>query len=54
MSRVLDSMRRVISDPELAAALSRGGLITYAQNFDPAILIDRLSDLYSALESHSS
>jgi glycosyltransferase involved in cell wall biosynthesis len=44
-----DSMRRVISDPALAAALSRGGLITYAQNFDPAILIDRLSDLYSAV-----
>jgi glycosyltransferase involved in cell wall biosynthesis len=49
-----DSMRRVICDPELAAALSRGGLITYAQNFDPAILIDRLSDLYSAVESRRS
>lgn len=47
-----DSMRRVISDPELAAALSRRGRITYAQHFDPAILMDRLSDVYCDLESH--
>jgi len=47
-----DSMRRVISDPNLAAALSQRGLMTYAQNFDPAILMDRLSDIYCALESH--
>jgi len=47
-----DSMRRIISDPSLAAALSRSGLITYAHHFDPAILMDRLSDVYTALESH--
>jgi glycosyltransferase involved in cell wall biosynthesis len=49
-----DSMRRIISDPELVATLSRRGLITYSQHFDPAILIDRLSDVYSALEPHRS
>jgi glycosyltransferase involved in cell wall biosynthesis len=49
-----DSMRRIISDPELAATLSRGGLITYSQHFDPAILMDRLCDVYSALEPHRS
>jgi len=47
-----DSMRRVISDPQLTAALSRRGRITYAQHFDPAILMDRLSDVYCNLESH--
>jgi glycosyltransferase involved in cell wall biosynthesis len=49
-----DSMRRLISDPELAAGLSRRGLSTYAQHFDPAILMDHLSDVYAALESPST
>ena len=49
-----NSMRRIISDPELVATLSRGGLITYSQQFDPKILLDRLCDVYSALEPHRS